>query len=75
MSYTGGHTDVYIPYGENIKHYDVNSLYPHSMLMNKLPIGTIIQFQGDIKWLYQLDERYIKENTYWIGDANVKTKN
>ena len=45
------------------------------MLMNKLPIGTIIQFQGDIKWLYQLDERYIKENTYWIGDANVKTKN
>ena len=30
--YYGGHTDVYIPYGENLHYYDVNSLYPFSML-------------------------------------------
>jgi len=26
--YTGGHVDVYRPYGENMYCYDVNSLYP-----------------------------------------------
>jgi hypothetical protein len=29
--YTGGSTDLFIPYGENIYQYDINSLYPYSM--------------------------------------------
>ena len=36
--YYGGHTDVYKPYGENLYYYDVNSLYPSSML-DDMPIG------------------------------------
>jgi hypothetical protein len=31
-SYYGGGTDVYKCYAENVKYYDVNSLYPHAML-------------------------------------------
>lgn len=36
--YYGGHTDVYIPTGECLKYYDVNSLYPYSMLSD-MPAG------------------------------------
>lgn len=36
--YYGGHTDVYKPYGENLHYYDVNSLYPSSMLED-MPLG------------------------------------
>ena len=31
-SYTGGATEMYIPYGENLYHYDINSLYPTSIV-------------------------------------------
>lgn len=31
-SYYGGATDYYKAYAENIKYYDVNSLYPYAML-------------------------------------------
>ena len=34
--YFGGATDYYKKYGENLFHYDVNSLYPHAML-NPMP--------------------------------------
>ncbi len=47
-SYTGGSTDMYIPYGENIFGYDVNSLYPTIMKNEKMPVGKIIYFKGDI---------------------------
>jgi len=30
-AYYGGHTDVYMPYGENLYYYDVNSLYPFGL--------------------------------------------
>ena len=33
-SYFGGATDYYVAYGENIKYYDVNSLYPFVMKFN-----------------------------------------
>ena len=36
--YYGGHTDVYLPTGEHLKYYDVNSLYPYSML-SEMPAG------------------------------------
>jgi DNA polymerase type B, organellar and viral len=47
-SYTGGSTDVFIPYGENVKGYDVNSLYPNQMLNFDMPVGTPTFFEGDI---------------------------
>jgi hypothetical protein len=31
-SYFGGSTEIYKPYGKNLYHYDVNSLYPYVML-------------------------------------------
>lgn len=47
-SYTGGSTDMYIPYGKNIFAYDVNSLYPFVMKDYPIPIGNITFFDGDI---------------------------
>jgi hypothetical protein len=32
LGYYGGQTEVYIPYGENLKYVDVNSLYPFAAL-------------------------------------------
>lgn len=32
LGYYGGNTEVYIPYGENLYYYDVNSLYPYVSL-------------------------------------------
>lgn len=46
--YTGGSTDMFIPYGENILCYDVNSLYPSQMFDKDMPIGKITKFEGDI---------------------------
>lgn len=36
--YYGGHADVYVPYGENLHYYDVNSLYPHVMKKYPMPV-------------------------------------
>ena len=44
QSYTGGSTDMYIPYGENIWCYDINSLYPTAMKNYKFPVGNYISF-------------------------------
>lgn len=38
-SYFGGRTEVYKMYGENLKHYDVNSLFPHIYTNKKMPVG------------------------------------
>jgi len=51
LSYTGGAVDMYIPEnkeGENIKCYDVNSLYPSVMKENDMPVGVPTYFEGDI---------------------------
>ena len=54
-SYTGGHTDVYHSYGENLKIYDVNSLYPTAMKYFDMPVGPITFFEGDISRFKVLD--------------------
>ena len=46
----GGAVDAYIPIGENIKDYDVNSLYPTAMFNNPMPVGNPYYFEGDIKY-------------------------
>jgi DNA polymerase type B, organellar and viral len=48
LGYYGGAVDVYKPYGENIHRYDVNSLYPSTMLNFPMPIGNPTYFEGDI---------------------------
>src|ERR1700753_392892 len=42
FGYYGGMTEVYIPYGEDLKYVDVNSLYPHAAL-NPMP-GIICEY-------------------------------
>lgn len=37
--YYGGHADAYIPYGENLYYYDINSLYPFVMKEFPMPGG------------------------------------
>jgi DNA polymerase type B, organellar and viral len=45
LAYIGGSTDYYIKYGENLKHYDVNSLYPKAMC-SPMPIEFIGETDG-----------------------------
>jgi hypothetical protein len=47
-SFTGGSTEMFIPFGENIYAYDVNSLYPYVMNNFDMPIGNIKFFEGNI---------------------------
>jgi hypothetical protein len=49
--YTGGAVDVYKPFpkkGEKVFCYDVNSLYPSVMKSFDMPVGSPINFEGDI---------------------------
>lgn len=47
-SYTGGAVDMYLPNGENLYAYDVNSLYPYIMANSPMPVDTPIYFEGNI---------------------------
>lgn len=48
QSYFGGFTESYVPTGNNINSYDVNSLYPFSMRNNPMPVGKPKYFSGNI---------------------------
>jgi hypothetical protein len=51
-SYTGGSTDMYIPFNEEdiiLYVYDVNSLYPFVMKEFEYPIGQPTYFEGNIR--------------------------
>jgi DNA polymerase type B, organellar and viral len=48
-SYTGGSTDMYIPHGQEIFGYDINSLYPHSMANNPVPVNNMKYFEGNME--------------------------
>jgi hypothetical protein len=45
LAYIGGSTDYFYKYGENLKHYDVNSLYPKAMC-NPMPIDFLREIEG-----------------------------
>jgi hypothetical protein len=45
LAYLGGSTDYYLKFGENLKHYDVNSLYPKAMC-NLMPIEFLGESEG-----------------------------
>lgn len=48
QSYTGGRVDVFIPSGENLYYYDVNSLYPTVYSSKPMPLETPVWFEGNI---------------------------
>lgn len=54
QAYTGGHTDIYIPQGSNLFHYDKNSLYPSVMYSFDMPVGDIHYFEGDLSHFYEI---------------------
>ncbi len=73
-SFTGGSTEMYRPYGENVNCYDVNSLYPTTMANNKFPVGQTYEFVGDINLFYKLENStWNKDNSYFIAEASVET--
>jgi hypothetical protein len=49
-SYFGGATDYYKAYGENVYHYDINSLYPFAM-MKPMPFNIIREHNNINKML------------------------
>lgn len=69
-AFYGGHVDMYIPtnqIGTQVFGYDVNSLYPHVMKVNKYPYEFVAHFYGDISKMTQYMDIY---NTY-VGYFNV----
>ena len=52
LSYTGGSTDIFIPFNSNLElvyGYDINSLYPAVMKDKNFPIDKPTYFEGDIR--------------------------
>lgn len=63
LSYIGGSTDYFYKYGENLKHYDVNSLYPKAMC-NPMPL----------QYLGESDGSQIKlEDAFGFAEARIIT--
>jgi DNA polymerase type B, organellar and viral len=63
LAYIGGSTDYYFKYGENLKHYDVNSLYPKAMC-NPMPI----------KFLGITSGQNVKlQDTFGFAEARITT--
>jgi len=63
LSYIGGSTDYFYNYGENLKHYDVNSLYPKAMC-NPMPL----EFLGE-----SIGNSVKLENIFGFAEVKVTT--
>lgn len=63
LSYIGGSTDYFYKYGENLKHYDVNSLYPKAMC-NPMPLEFLGESNGENVQL---------ENVFGFAEARITT--
>lgn len=63
LSYLGGSTDYFLKYGENLKHYDVNSLYPKAMC-NPMPLQYLGESEGDTVKL---------EDIFGFAEARITT--
>jgi hypothetical protein len=80
FAYYGGMTEVYKPYGKNLKYIDVNSLYPFASL-NPMP-GTECKYLEDftdnglnLDSLFGFFEAKVKTNDGYFGLLPMKTKN
>lgn len=60
--YAGGMVDVYIPKGENLYCYDVNSLYPYVMLQ-RYPSGhhTITHYKNPVLFFLINEMEYVEQ--------------
>ena len=68
FGYYGGQTEVYKPYGKDLKYYDVNSLYPYVALL-AMP-GNLVTY------LESFDEKGLDlENLFGFFQARVRTNN
>ena len=63
LSYIGGSTDYFYKYGENLKHYDVNSLYPKAMC-KPMPL----EFLGE-----SIGNNVKLENIFGFAEVKVTT--
>ena len=63
LAYIGGSTDYFYKYGENLKHYDVNSLYPKAMC-NPMPLEFLGETNG---------ENVRLEDIFGFAEARVTT--
>jgi hypothetical protein len=54
QAYYGGFVDMYKPFARYVNSYDVNSLYPSSMLKYPMPVGTPQYFEGEPKYIENL---------------------
>ena len=61
--YYGGHADMYIPYGEDLYYYDVNSLYPFVMKEFPMPGGVPVWHRNlegkDLDSIFGFIEAYV----------------
>lgn len=85
-AYYGGITEVYMPYGTNLKYYDVNYLYPYAALNNMpgLECHYLETFthdtpdgpeQGlDLDNLFVFFYAKVKTNDQYLGLLPVKTE-
>jgi hypothetical protein len=71
QSYYGGAVDAYVLVCENIKRYDVNSLYPTSMFRNNVPVGNPYYFEGDLEYFNKINFNY-PEDSELNGDPKNK---
>jgi hypothetical protein len=71
QSYYGGITEVYKSRGRNIKSYDVNSLYPHSMKSCPMPTGQPTYVNGNLKYILKYVANNQSFNKIPFGFFNV----
>jgi len=84
-SYTGGSTDMFIPFNEDDEKlyvYDVNSLYPFVMKEFEYPVGTPTYFEGNIRninkdsfGIFYCEIETPKYLEHPIIQSHIKTKN
>lgn len=78
-SYSGGHVDLYYHQNndnEKVYRYDVNSLYPYSMMNCSMPTGYPIQFEGNIldNEIYDIVANTFNLNErYGFFESNIET--
>lgn len=68
--YYGGHADAYIPFGQNLYIYDVNSLYPYIMKCFPMPGGNPV-WHGNLEG-QDLDNLYGFIEAYVVCPPNIK---
>lgn len=79
FGYYGGRTEVFKPYGTNLKYYDINSLYPKAALNNMPGLNCYYKKSTTDKGLsldnglFGIFKAKVKTNNNYLGLLPVKT--